>query len=91
MGAVLGLVGRARAVAAAGIFSFAFQQRAHTTDEGVLGRRPACGSEGSVRLGRSTLRQPPPPLTDTPRVAGRPPRPPRARSVGSLQAGSPPS
>ena len=31
---------------------------------------------------------PPPPLTDTPRVAGRPPR---ARSVGSLQAGSPPS
>ena len=34
---------------------------------------------------------PPPPLTDTPRVAGRPPRPPRARSVGSLQAGSPPS
>ena len=34
---------------------------------------------------------PPPPLTDTPRVAGRPPRPPRARSVGSLQSGSPPS
>ena len=34
---------------------------------------------------------PPPPLTDMPRVAGRPPRPPRARSVGSLQSGSPPS
>ena len=34
---------------------------------------------------------PPPPLTDTPRVAGRPPRPLRARSVGSLQSGSPPS
>ena len=34
---------------------------------------------------------PPPPLADTPRIAGRPPRPPRARSVGSLQSGSPPS
>ena len=144
---------------AAGIFSFAFQQRAHTTDERVLGRRLVGGWEGSVRLGRATLRQtkrklrspfsgrgtadfknssdsklqvkprkrspspqplptqglkrnqssealidqliekhitrsstpPPPPLADTPRIAGRPPRPPRARSVGSLQSGSPPS
>ena len=33
---------------------------------------------------------PPPPLTDTPRIAGRPPRPPRARSAGAL-SGSPPS
>jgi len=33
---------------------------------------------------------PPPPLADTPRIAGRPPRPPRARSAGALP-GSPPS
>ena len=56
LGAVLGLVGRARAtaVAAAGIFSFA---RAHMTDEGVRGRRPVGGSEGSAVPGRATLRQ----------------------------------
>lgn len=160
------------AVAVAVFFSFAFQQRAHTTDEGVLGRRPVGGWEGCAGVARefadTTKRRqkrnlngreqehgisrhqslvimnglpktssdsklqvkprkrspspqplptqglkrnqssealidqliekhitrsstPPPPPTDTPRIAGRPPRPPRARSVGSLQSGSPPS
>ena len=36
-----------RRAGAAGIFSFAFQQRAHTTHEGVLGRRLVGGWEGS--------------------------------------------
>ena len=42
---------------AVGIFSFAFQKRAKRTDERVLDRRLVGGWEGSVRLGRATLRQ----------------------------------
>ena len=40
------------AVAVAVFFSFAFQQRAHTTDEGVLGRRPVGGWEGCAGVAR---------------------------------------
>ena len=40
------------AVAVAVFFSFAFQQRAHTTDEGVLGRRHVGGWEGCAGVAR---------------------------------------
>ena len=56
-----------------------------TSSDSISGRRR---SRIDQLITRSST--PPPPPTDTPRIAGRPPRPPRARSVGSLQSGSPP-